>query len=158
MRILILTFLLLSSWSCTSQTAQKASMDSDFSIAKVKPTIQTLGTTWSKALKSKDISLLQNLYAEDAHYLPNDAQAFHGNEAIIGYWKASMDFIGDIQLTMESLEGTKDLLYETGNGFVKVMNDQGEFFDMPFKYVNVWALQSDGTYKVVIDTYNNPAQ
>jgi len=69
-----------------------------------------------------------------------------------------MDFIGDIQLTMKSLEGTKDLLYETGNGIAKVMNNEGQFFDMPFKYVNVWKLQADGTYKVVIDTYNNPSK
>ncbi|MEL6922959.1 MAG: DUF4440 domain-containing protein [Bacteroidota bacterium] len=159
MRLMFICFVLvIFGESCKAQRAAKVNQATTFSIEKVKPTIQKLGTTWSKALTTKNLSLLENLYDQNAHYLPNDDQALHGHAAIVAYWKASMDFVGDIQLSMQSLEGTQELLYETGTGVAKIMNEEGQFFDMPFKYVNVWKLQPDGSYKVVIDTYNNPAQ
>ncbi len=153
MRYLMLSLFFIT-YACSEQTA-KTKSGNGFSIEEVKPLIQSLGKTWGKALRSKDIARLQNLYDQNAHYLPDDDQAFHGNEAISAYWKASLDFVGDIQLNMETLDGTKEVLYETGNGIVKVMNNEGQFVDVPFKYVNVWKLQEDGSYKVVIDMFND---
>ncbi len=139
-----------------SCTAQK-NLDSDFLSTTLKSTIKEAGTTWSKAIKQKDISLLAELYDTHAHYLPNDADALHGQEAILGYWAASFDFMNDLQLNMETLEGTEQLLYETGSGLAFVLSEDGKTVELPFKYVNVWKLQDDGSYRVVIDTFNNPA-
>jgi len=133
----------------TEQTTQV------LSIEKLKPIIQARGTTWGKALRNKNIDLLNNLYDDNAHYLPNDAPAFHGKEAILKYWQESFTFLGDLQLNMETLEGSITLLYETGNGTVKIIGQDGNYFDMPFKYVNVWKRQIDGTYNIVVDTFNN---
>lgn len=124
-------------------------------IDQLKPIIKERGTTWGKALTTKNLDLLKELYDDDAHYLPNDSQAFHGRSAILNYWQESFAFLGDLKLNMESLEGTNDLVYETGNGTVKIMGQDGQFFDMPFKYVNIWKRQSDNTWKVVVDTFNN---
>ncbi len=126
-----------------------------FNVESLKPVITELGKTWGKAIKSKDINLLKNLYDAKAHYLPDDQAALHGNAAIVNYWESSFPFMGDLVLHMNSLEGTKELLYETGKGVAQVMNEKGEYDDFKFKYVNVWKLQTDGTYKVVIDTYNS---
>jgi len=106
-----------------------------FNVESLKPVITELGKTWGKAIKSKDINLLKNLYDAKAHYLPDDQAALHGNAAIVNYWESSFPFMGDLVLHMNSLKG--------------------EYDDFKFKYVNVWKLQTDGTYKVVIDTYNS---
>lgn len=111
---------------------------------------------WSRAIKEKDIALLDNLYDDKAHYLPNDADAIHGKEAILAYWASSFGFMTDLQLHMETLEGTRQLLYETGTGFASILSEDGNILKLPFKYVNVWKLQTNGTYRVVIDTFNNP--
>lgn len=143
---------------CSCGKYQKALITSEqlsIDLERLKPIIKERGTTWGKALTTKNIDLLKALYDDQAHYLPNDSQAFHGKVAIINYWEESFAFLGDLQLNMESLEGTNGLLYETGNGTVKVMGQDGNFFDMPFKYVNIWKQQKDGSWKVVVDTFNN---
>jgi len=143
-------------FACSTQTAPTDAPPSNsfISAEQIKPIIQERGKVWGKAITTKDADLLRGLYDENAHYLPNEAQAFHGREAIVNYWQASFDFLGDLQLNMETLEGTKALLYETGTGSVEVMGQDGQFSKDKFKYVNVWKLQSDGTYQVVIDTFN----
>lgn len=153
MKKLFLIVITLIGINCTAQK----NLDSDFPPTTLKSKIKEAGTAWSKAIKQKDISLLAKLYDTHAHYLPNDADALHGQEAILGYWAASFDFMSDLQLNMETLEGTKQLLYETGSGLAFVLAEDGKTVELPFKYVNVWKLQDDGSYRVVIDTFNNPA-
>ncbi|WP_347924299.1 hypothetical protein [Pontimicrobium sp. SW4] len=145
--------ILLIIFSCQQKENQK--QKGIFNIEAIKPIIQKNGEVWGKALRNKDISLISNLYDPKAHYLPNKDVALHGREAITEYWKASMDFLTDLQLSMESLEGTKELLYETGKGIVMVLNENGVIDTLSFKYVNVWKLNSSGKYKVVIDTFND---
>ncbi len=144
--IILLVFLLT---SC--QTLHK---NKNFDVAKLKPVIQQLSKQWNKGLEDKDINVFLNLYGKNAHYLPNEDSAIHGNENIAKYWQAAFGIVSEINLNMESLQGNQDLLYETGNGTVKFINPAGGFYKSRFKYVNVWERQADGSYKVVIDTYN----
>lgn len=133
----------------------QAQTETDKSITTTqKVIIAERGKTWGKALRSKDISLLKDLYAAHAQYLPDDSQAYQGRKAILEYWESSLAYMGDLTLSMESLDGNEKLLYETGKGVAKIMNAGGAFEDFHFKYVNVWELQPDGSYQVVIDTFN----
>lgn len=127
-----------------------------FDAASMKETINKNSQQWGEALRTKDLSIIENIYDEQAHYLPDDDNAVHGLEAITATWETSMSFMSDLKLNMETLEGTKDLLYETGNGAAMILNETGGVDTFPVKYVNVWKLQPDGSYKVVIDTYNGP--
>ena len=148
-QLLILTILILFVFSINAQSEIIDSI-----VADQRATIVELSKTWGEAIRSKDISLLKDLYGENAHYLPDNSQALYGRDAIVEYWASSLNFMSDLTLNMESLEGTEELLYETGKGVAKIMNDVGVFKDFHFKYVNVWALQPDGNYQVVIDIFN----
>lgn len=154
-QLLVVLTLSLSVISCTNLQNDSPSNSAAFDIAQVKSVIQVLNKGWGNALKTKDLSIIENLYDNNAHYLPDDEKAIHGKENIVQFWKSSIDSLTDIQLNMESLEGTKDLLYETGNGIVLFINDTGGTDTLSYKYVNVWKLQDDGSYKVVIDTFND---
>jgi ketosteroid isomerase-like protein len=125
-----------------------------FDADELRPVIEQLGKQWSEGLEKQDINIFLNLYDLEAHYLPNDDEAVHGNQAIAEYWQTAFGVITSISLNMESLEGNKQLLYETGNGIAEIKNDNGGLDTFSYKYVNVWKLQADGSYKVVIDTFN----
>ena len=66
-----------------------------------------------------------------------------------------MSFLTDIQLEMETLEGNKQLVYETGKGLALAQNQTGSIDTLRYKYVNVWKRGTDGKYRVVIDIYND---
>lgn len=129
--------------------------NNSFSLEEVKLVIIEKSKLWNKGLQSKDVNVFLNLYDKDGHYIPDSEMAIHGNEAIAEFWKNSWDFVKSVNLNMETLEGIEELIYETGNGTAKILNEKGENYILKFKYVNVWKKQLDGTYKVVIDTYNN---
>lgn len=150
----LFSMLFLSFISCNN-ISKKSSDEPIFKIENVKPIIKEHSKKWNEGLKNKDLKIFLELYDDNAHYLPNEDIAIHGNRNIAEYWKNSWNFITNLQLNMETLEGTKNVLYETGNGVVSIKNENDSIVAFPFKYVNVWKLQPNKTYKVVIDTYNS---
>ncbi len=155
-KLILSTIILIVSIGCVEQdqTAVKQ-IEPPFNASSLESTIQERGKIWSTALTTKNVALLEGLYAENVHYLPDGEVALNGREEVVDYWKTSMDFIHDIQLTMESLEGTKELLYETGTGIALIPNAAKTIDTINYKYVNVWKLQKNGSYQVVIDTFND---
>lgn len=154
--ICFISFTLVLGGCHTSRSTAGQTLNTD-QLDQLRPVIQARSKLWSDALTSKNVALLGELYDNQAHYLPDAADALHGKSAILTYWQNSLDFLGDLILTMETLEGSRQLLYETGTGSARVMGADGQFFNLPFKYVNVWKRQPDGTYRVVIDTFNDIA-
>jgi len=143
--------------ACQAAAPSADNSKSIFDPSTYKTEIQKLGKSWGKGLQTKDPKIFENLYDEKSHYLLDGEMAIRGNESIVAYWSEAMNFLSDIQLEMETLEGTRELLYETGKGKAMVLNQEGGTDTVFYKYVNVWKLQEDGSYKVVIDTYNDLA-
>lgn len=56
----------------------------------------------------------------------------------------------NLVLNIKDIRGDKEIIYETGDGYT-LLADSTKW---SFNYVNVWRLQSDGSYKLEIDTYN----
>ena len=132
-----------------------------FDPSTVKPTILKLHDKWREGAQQKNLSVISSIYAPDAHYVADGRHTRHGLKAIEELWAEDLKELNDVRLNMETLEGTRDILYETGTGYSLVVNkeDKIKLDTFHFKYVNVWRLQKDGSYKCVIDTYNTlPAQ
>jgi ketosteroid isomerase-like protein len=157
----VLSIMLFMFMSCgqpeqnTKKDPENVDETKEFDILAVKKIIQENDRQWGIGLQKKDISIISNLYDENAHYIPNADNALHGNKEITEYWKPAIGMIERLELDMETLEGTKDILYETGVGTSWIKASNGKVEKYKYKYVNVWKLQKDGTYKVVIDTYND---
>jgi len=114
------------------------------------------GKLWSKGLRDQDVDLLQSLYDDGASYLPDESSELHGKcLPIRSYWRASMRVIEDLELEMDTLNGSREMLYETGRGTARLAGDEGAVETIKYQYVNVWKLQKDGSYKVAIDTFND---
>lgn len=127
-----------------------------FSVDEVREQIVEKGKLWSKGLREQDVDLLHSLYDDDAYYRPDDtSEDQNAALSIRKYWQASMRVIKDLQLEMDTLNGSRDMLYETGQGTAKIASEEGLSQTVKYQYVNVWKLQDDGSYKVAIDTFND---
>lgn len=150
--VFTLTFFNIVSCSKEAKKEEKESFNPD----AVKPIIIEMGKRWSKACKDSSTEIIATIYDSSAHYLPDDYGTQHGVASIINYWKSSFPVIKDVVLKQETLEGTKEIVYETGTGYclLKLDKNKASLDTGTFRYMNVWKLQSDGTYKCVIDMYN----
>lgn len=122
---------------------------------ELKTSIALRGKQWSVGLKTKDGNVFAALYDTAAIYLPDAFPAIRGNQAIADYWVESFPFIRDLHLNMESLEGTEDLLYESGTGIAILATETSSNDTLHYKYLNIWKKQSDGSYRVAVDMYND---
>jgi ketosteroid isomerase-like protein len=94
-------------------------------------------------------------YAEDARLLPPNHATVTGREAIGAFLRSYGSFQA-VRFTILALEGRNDLAYAHGAyqmnvtppGAAGPVGDTG-------KYVEIWKKQRDGSWKVVLDTFNS---
>ncbi len=129
-----------------------------FDPAKLLPVITRLNEHFGEGFRAGQLELITDLYADDARLLEPDADARSGKAVLRDYWQGALSIITDMELTTETLEGTAEVLYETGTGFVMIRVAPDTPPDrQEFKYVNVWRRGSDGKYRIVIDIWNGVA-
>lgn len=126
-----------------------------FDLEKLRGEITSISKLWGRGVREKNIELLTSLYDDDTHYQPAMRDNAFGKLGIRAYWSTSLDVLEDITLEMDTLNGSPEMLYETGRGVARFARDDGGAKDVKFKYVNVWKRQEDKSYKVYIDTFND---
>jgi ketosteroid isomerase-like protein len=126
-----------------------------FNPEAVRALIIQNGKKWGEGIRKKDPAIIGSIYDENAHYLADNENILKGNQAITEYWKKSFEGLTDLGLNMQNLDGTREILYETGTGWVTIMSEQNKVDTFRYNYCNVWKLQPDSTYKVVIDMFND---
>lgn len=147
--ILLLSVLLLA--ACTQETANPA--PAPFNPATVQPAIEGLNINFGKGIREKNAAIIAANYDQAAHLCPDNDTYINGRTAIENWWKESVNQLDDMTMTTISLEGTPDLLYETGMATTTVHIGDSIWVQND-KYVNVWKLQADSSYKIVVDIWN----
>jgi ketosteroid isomerase-like protein len=115
--------------------------------------VMKLDKQFSDGVKTKDSALLVNIYSDSAQYVQPKRPILTGKREIGQDWA---DFLRlkeqpiDLVLNIKDVRGTREVIYETGEGYTLVKDST----KWKFNYVNVWRLQDDKTYKLEIDTYN----
>ncbi len=111
-----------------------------------------------KAAQANDVNGAVANYADDASWLPPNSPLVHGKAAIRAEWAkliGNPGFTIDWQINKLEVARAGDLAYtiytykmafDGANG--KLITDQG-------KDMAVWKKQSDGTWKMVADTFNS---
>ena len=147
--ILTVTFLTLLSKDLSGQTNGSNSLTNDAMLDIVK----RLDKQFSEGIRNKDSVFLSKIYAENARYVQPKRNIIVGRKAIEKDWGEFLR-LGrkpiDLVLNIESVNGTREVIYEIGTGYT-LFADSSKW---EFNYVNVWQLDKDSTYKLVIDTYN----
>jgi uncharacterized protein (TIGR02246 family) len=119
--------------------------------------IRAASIAWSQAAAAKDLDKVISFYADDAVQMPNKAPAAKGKENIRKNWAPMLAAPGpgfSWQTSSVELTRSGDLAYETGAYNFVTTDKKGKTNDEKGKYVVVWKKQSDGLWKVVVDTDN----
>ena len=120
----------------------------------VRDEISELITEFCKAVDNQDAQAVASFYADGIRFLPPDAPMIEGRSGVQGFveqmFGAGMRSL-DLA-TLDVLEGG-DLAVETGRF---TMGFEGDA-KVDGKYVAVWGRQSDGSLKLVVDTFNTDA-
>ena len=108
---------------------------------------------FSIGVQKRDSTLLINIYSDSAQYVTPKRSILVGKVEIGREWAAFLRMKEkpvDLVLVPSDVRGNRDIIYETGQGYT-LLADSSKWL---YNYVNVWRLQSDGTYKLEVDTYN----
>jgi ketosteroid isomerase-like protein len=110
---------------------------------------------FSIGTQTKDSFMLTSIYSDSAQYVQPGKKIIVGKTEIGKEWGGFVKWTAyDLLLNAADVRGNREIIYETGTGTTLYINDKGDSSAYKFNYVNVWRLQSDGTYKLEIDTYN----
>jgi uncharacterized protein (TIGR02246 family) len=119
--------------------------------------IRAASVAWSQAATAKDLDKAVSFYSDDALQFPNKAPAAKGKENIRKNWAPMLAAPGPgLSWQTGSVEVARsgDIAFETGTYVFLSTDKKGKSSDEKGKFVVVWKKQSDGSWRVVVDTDN----
>ena len=153
--LLLVFALLLVLFSCAEP--EKEVLD----LAQVRETIEAANLKFGEAVRQGDAAALAALYTDDAIILPPNSDMIQGRQGIEEFWGMVIQMgVTDAILTTVDVMGSDDLVYEIGQYTLTIQPEGQEPVEDMGKYVVVWKLQADGSWKLHVDIWNTsiPAQ
>jgi uncharacterized protein (TIGR02246 family) len=123
-------------------------------MAQDKAAMQNLNDQFARAFNSGDIAEVAAHYTEDALVLPPEAEMGMGmgRNAILTFWKAASEQIGDIKLTAMDVKPLgSDAAREIGTFSLRTKGSQPQ--EVTGKYVVVWE-KVGADWKLATDIWN----
>jgi ketosteroid isomerase-like protein len=138
----------------TSMGGTAADVNSTGLSAQDRSALEDLNKKWEQAATAGDANALSALYTSDATVLPENAPAAKG-DAVKTYWTGfTKSFSGKAELHTTSMDGRGDLAYVTGTF---QLTPKGATKSIEGKWVTVNKKQSDGSWKMLVDIWNENA-
>jgi uncharacterized protein (TIGR02246 family) len=122
-------------------------------LAQSKAEMQKLNDKWAEAFNKGDAAAVAAMYTEDAYLLPAGAAMLKGRPAIEGFWRQSMQQLGDVKCTtidVKSLGGSA--AREIGTCSFKTKGQPPQPGGL--KYAVVWQKEG-GRWKLLQDIWNS---
>ncbi len=121
-------------------------------MAQDKAAIQNLNDQFAKSFNTGDIAAVAAHYTEDAVVLPPGAEMVLGRNAILTFWKAATEQIGDLKLTAVDVKPLgSDAAREIGTFSLRTRGSQPQ--QVTGKYLVVWE-KAGGDWKIATDIWN----
>lgn len=111
----------------------------------------------TKAVIDRDLERIVAFYADDAILLPAAEPTVMGKAAIRAEWQhilAIPDLGNASTLVSAETSAAGDFGYTTGTYLSRMRGENGEMVSEPGKWVSIWKRQPDGTWRIVVETYN----
>jgi uncharacterized protein (TIGR02246 family) len=120
--------------------------------AQDKTTIQNLNDQFTRAFNTGDIAAVAAHYTENAVVLPSGAEMVMGRNAILTFWKAASEQMGDFKLTVVDVKPLgSDAAREIGTFSLRTKGSQPK--EVAGKYVVVWE-KVGADWKIATDIWN----
>lgn len=149
-------WLLLAATLCGCLNEKKPPFKGD--MATVKQKLAEANERLSRFFQQANADSLANMYTENGKLCPDGKDFVYGRDNIRGYWKTGLvagDSILDMQTENQTIDGYRDLVYETGKTYLKMKKrDQDAVYNTVVKYCNIWRLEPDGHYRLDVDIWN----
>jgi uncharacterized protein (TIGR02246 family) len=126
--------------------------------AMAEAAIRSADAAGLKAAQAKDVTGATANYADDASWLPPHAPIVQGKEAIRSAWAQLLSSPGlkiDWQITKVDVSRAGDMAYTLYKFDMTMGAANGAPIQDSGKDMAVWKKQTDGTWKIVADTFNS---
>jgi uncharacterized protein (TIGR02246 family) len=120
--------------------------------------IREANDAWFRAYEANDPDGMAVVFTDDASLLPPNAPIATGREAVRAVWAEMIETPGFLisgEITKIELSRAGDLAYIVGTNEITVNDAEGNPVTTPGKWVAVWKKQPDGTWKSVLDIWND---
>jgi uncharacterized protein (TIGR02246 family) len=116
-----------------------------------KKNIEAGEQAWLTAFNGGDAAGVAALYTEDARLMPPDAEILEGHGAIEPFIKGFVQTGGKLTFDLITVHESPSMCVAVGRYILDIPGapqDRG-------KYIEVWASQSDGSWRIVDDIFNS---
>jgi ketosteroid isomerase-like protein len=115
---------------------------------------------WMDAIAAKDVEKAVSFWSEDAVVMPQGQPAVVG-KAALRIWAGEMTKIPGFsikwQTTQVTVAPSGDQAYALATTVTSMTGPDGKTFSIPGKAVTVWRKGADGSWKCVVDIWNDEA-
>ena len=119
--------------------------------------VRAADSALQQAIEARDLDRIVAFYADDALLLPTAEPLISGKAAIREEWThllAIPEYQSKATLSRVDVSADGTLAYTMGTYQAIMQGEDGKPVTEPGKYVSVWKKQSDGGWRIVVDTYN----
>ncbi len=144
--------------SCEKEDQPKAAADTR---AADEAVIRAADVECVKMIQSKDVDRWLAFFSDNASIMLPSAPAVVGKDALrktMAGFVATPGFALTLAPTKIEVSKSGDIAYEVGNSSLTVNDAKGKPQTTNAMYVTVWAKQTDGTWKVVLDVPTTTTQ
>ncbi len=127
-------------------------------VATERAALREVDIAFTTASSEKDLESFLSFISEDASMLPPNAPTLSGKDAIREFCSelySNPGFALKCQVRHAEVSRGSDLGYTIGNYVLTHHDAAGKAVTDHGKYVTIWKRQSDGTWKMIVDTWNS---
>jgi uncharacterized protein (TIGR02246 family) len=117
-------------------------------------TLRQNDEAFAKAANAKNFASMAANYADDATVMPPNGEAVKGRDAI-QKWLSAFPPMSDFRIDAVDIDGRGDLAYTSGTYSVTMTPAGGQPIKDRGKFVEIWAKQADGSWKIKRDIFNS---
>lgn len=151
-RKIVVILLLMGPFVLVGCSQQKAETDEELAVQ-----FQQLINGFVKEFNAKNSENLSGLYSADAVLYPPNEAPVSGLKAIAEWYKDTYVDAGvtDLVSTVYRVERSGNLAMQLNRWTVKIPQQDGTVLEDRGKTLNVWRLEPDGKWRVIIDAWSS---
>ncbi|HCR48120.1 MAG TPA: hypothetical protein DIW24_00705 [Bacteroidetes bacterium] len=123
-------------------------------IIKTRETVSRGNNRFRKAIQNQNPTQIAALYTSQARFSAPNQGFVVGRSHLEAWWKKQMNDVLDLRKQSLTVNGNEFMIYETGLAYWKVRSHLSLRKWQVTTYLQVWRVQSDGTFLLDAEVWN----